>query len=160
MQSTVDSNLNGDSAGDRTIINRAGVPGTGSGVTALTNSAGQTVAYLAKNPNAEYITAGKGALANGGRNTLATRPIDNVDLSAIKRFSLTERFSFQLQAQLLNAFNHPQFTPGSLNQINSIGQAGGAVLNYLNPASQSFNNPEVTFASNARVIQVGAKIIF
>ena len=160
VQSATDSNLNGDSAGDRTIINKNGVPNTGSGVTALKNSAGATVAYLAKNPNAEYITAGKGALSNGGRNTIATRRIDNVDLSAVKRFSLTERFSFQLQAQLLNAFNHPQFTPGSLNQINSIGQAGGAVLNYMNPASPSFNNPEVTFASNARVIQVGAKIIF
>ena len=60
-QSGIDSNLNGDSATDRTIINPAGDPKIGSAVTALKNSAGATVAYLATNPNARYITAGLGA---------------------------------------------------------------------------------------------------
>ena len=55
VESQVDSNLNGDSATDRVIVNPAGVAGTGSGVTALTNSSGQTVAYLATNPKAQYI---------------------------------------------------------------------------------------------------------
>ena len=44
VQSGVDSNLNGDSAGDRTIVNPSGNNNIGSGTTALTNSAGQTVA--------------------------------------------------------------------------------------------------------------------
>ena len=44
-QSIVDSNLNGDSAPDRVIINPAGNASVGSSVTALTNSAGQTVAF-------------------------------------------------------------------------------------------------------------------
>ena len=51
-QSAVDSNLNGDAAGDRTYLNPAGTVNVGSGVTALKNSKGQTVGYLAKNPNA------------------------------------------------------------------------------------------------------------
>ena len=57
VQSNVDSNLNGDWAGDRSILNPSGVKGTGSGVTALTNSRGQTVAYVADNQNAQYIVA-------------------------------------------------------------------------------------------------------
>jgi hypothetical protein len=57
-QSSVDSNLNGDSVPDRTIRNPNGVRGTGSAVTPLTNSAKQVVAYQAVNPNAEYIEAG------------------------------------------------------------------------------------------------------
>src|SRR5207247_5544593 len=61
VQSGVDSNLNGDSNTDRAVLNPAGVKGTGSDVTALTNTAGRTVGYLAKNPNAEYIVAGVGA---------------------------------------------------------------------------------------------------
>ena len=160
VQSSTDSNLNGDSAGDRTIINTAGTDGTSSNVTALKNSAGATVAYLALNPNARYIKAAAGALTNSGRNTLPTRRIDNVDLSIIKRFSYHERFKLELQAQMLNAFNHPQFTPGSINQITSIGTTGSGVLNYVTAGNKSFNNPEAAFASNARVIQVAAKFVF
>ena len=72
VQSATDSNLNGDSAGDRAFLNPSGVKGTGSGVTPLLNTAGDTVGYLADNPNAQYIVAGPGALATSGRNTLAT----------------------------------------------------------------------------------------
>ena len=77
-QSGVDSNLNGDSAPDRTIINPAGVSGTASTVVGLSstgavlpNGSPNIVAYLAQNPNARYIQAGLGAFANAGRNTQA-----------------------------------------------------------------------------------------
>ncbi len=159
-QSSVDANQNGDSAGDRTIINTAGVDGTSSNVTALKNSAGATVAYLATNPNARYIKAQLGALTNGGRNTLATRRINNVDLTVVKRFNVTERVRFELFGQFLNAFNHPQFTPGLLNQVNSIATTGSGVLNFVTAGNKAFNNPEVTFNSNARVIQIAAKFVF
>ncbi len=160
VQSTVDTNQNGDSAGDRTIINTAGTDGVGSGVRALKNTAGATVAYVALKPGARYITAGVGAQATAGRNTLPTRRINNWDLSLVKRFAYHERFKFEAQGQFLNAWNHPQFTPGILNQINSFGQSGSGVLNYLNPANPKFNNPEATFNSNARTVQLTAKFIF
>src|ERR1700722_7340536 len=94
-QSGVDSNLNGDSAGDRTILNPSGVKGTGTGVTPLWTSAGAVcptnltgalnnpvgvVGYLA-NSNAQYIQAGYGALATVGRNTLQLKPINDIDLT-------------------------------------------------------------------------------
>ena len=110
VQSAVDSNLNGDSFADRSIINPAGVDGTGSSVTPLTNSAGDTVAYLATNPNARYIKAGVGSFPNGGRNTLPGRPIDNIDLSLYKNFNLTERFRLQFGAHFFNLFNHPNLS--------------------------------------------------
>ncbi len=47
VQSGLDSNLNGDSAGDRVIVNPNGVAGTGSDISELTNSNGDVVAYLA-----------------------------------------------------------------------------------------------------------------
>src|SRR5437867_2863347 len=83
VQSGTDANLNGDSAGDRTIINPSGDPNKGSGVTALKNSAGVTVGYLAKDPSAGYIQAGAGAYANGGRNTLPLLGINDFDMSII-----------------------------------------------------------------------------
>ena len=160
VQSGVDANLNGDSAGDRTIFNPKGVPGTGSGVTALTNSSGATVAYLANDPNAQYITAGKGALANSGRNTLQTRPINNLDLTAGKRFNFTERARLEFQTQFLNILNHPQFTPGLTNRVDSIGFVGTAATNYLKPSNAIFNHPELAFPSNSRTLQMALKLIF
>jgi hypothetical protein len=62
------------------IVNGAGTPGTSSDVTALKNSAGATVGYLAINPNAQFIRAQVGAYANSGRNILPTRGINNFGL--------------------------------------------------------------------------------
>jgi hypothetical protein len=47
------------------------------------------VGYLASNPNAQYIQTGYGALANVGRSTLQLDPINDVDLSALKRINIT-----------------------------------------------------------------------
>jgi hypothetical protein len=140
VQSAVDSNLNGDSAGDRAILNPNGISGTGSDVTPLCRSslpgfafcgendfdpthgpAGQNnfdstpflVAYAANNPNAQYVVAGAGARANIGRNTLATRPTNDFSLSTYKDVSVTERVKFRLGAQFSNLLNHPQYIPGS-----------------------------------------------
>jgi len=118
------------------------------------------VAYLATNPNAQYITAGQGALANAGRNTLQTRPISNLDVTAAKRFSLTERMQLEFQAQFLNVLNHPQFTPGFANRVDSIGFTGSAATNYLTPSNAVFNQPERAFPSNSRTLQLALKFTF
>jgi hypothetical protein len=174
VQSTIDSNLNGDSAGDRAIFNPKGTPGVGSGVTPLCTSAlpaGVTcgkkgsnnflVGYLAANSNAQYITAGRGAFANAGRNTLKLPPIDNVDLSITKRFSLQERMTFEFGAIMQNLFNHPQFVAGSINDVGSFGNTTDAARNgFLNPASSSFLNAKANFTSNSRAIGLFTKIKF
>ena len=159
-QSGVDSNLNGDTAGDRTIINTGGNPSLGSGVTALTNSAGQTVAYLANNPGAEYIVAPKGTLANGGRNTLQLNPIDDIDLSLIKKFSITERAKIQFGIRATNIFNHPQYTGGFLNDVAPNGQTSTNVHNALIPSASTFEQWSQVFSSNPRSVQLSAKFTF
>ena len=160
--SQADSNLNGDPAADRVIINPAGAAGTGSAVTALKNSNGDTVAYLANNPNARYIQAGPGAYANGGRNTLAGRPINNVDFNLLKNFDIKERTKLQFSAQFFNLLNHPQFVPGFLNRIDNpaVPNTSGAVFNYLTPGTATFNNPEAVYSSNPRGIQLALKVLF
>jgi hypothetical protein len=157
-QSATDSNLNGDSAPDRTIFNAAGVPGTGSKVTALKNTAGATVAYLAANPNAMYIQAGQGALATDTRNSLALPRTNNWDLTAVKRINVTESAAFEFQAQALNVFNHSQYVPGSVNQVNSIGYTN--ITNFVAVNSPTFNQPQLFFSNNARALQLAAKFIF
>lgn len=157
-QSAADANLNGDAAGDRVIINTNGTPGTSSDVTALKNSGGGTVAYLANNPNAQFIRAQKGAFANSGRNILAGRGINNWDFNVAKILAIKERYRLQVRADFFNGFNHPQYTPGTVNNINSTNRAN--VTNYLTPGNALFGQFDQVYSSNPRVIQVGAKVTF
>jgi hypothetical protein len=126
--------------------------------TGARTSGSGAVAYVATNPNAEYIQAGLGALATAGRNTEPTRPINNIDMTLIKRFSVRERFHFELQGQAFNLFNHPQFIPGSINDVGNVTSIN--LPSYVNANSVNFNNPEAFFTSNARVIQVVGKFIW
>lgn len=174
VQSGIDSNLNGDTAGDRGIFNPKGAPGTGSGVTPLCNSSLPTgvacgskasrnfmVGYLATNGNAQYITAQLGALANAGRNSVQLPPIDNVDMSIIKRFGIRENVNFEFGANFQNLFNHPQYIAGLINDVASFGNTTGAARSsYLNPADPNFLNPKAVFSSNSRTIGLVAKIKF
>ncbi len=159
-QSGTDANLNSDAIGDRTIINASGVPGTGSAVTSLKNSAGATVAYLASNPNAQYINAGAGALANAGRNTLETPRINNWDVTAAKNFAIGERYKLQLRADFFNLFNHPQYTPGLLDDISTTNTSVATTAQYLIPNNPTFAQWNQVFNSNSRYIQLGVKFRF
>lgn len=158
LQSGIDSNLNGDSAGDRVIVNAAGTGKVGSGVTALTNSAGETVAYLADNPGARFIRAGLGAYANGGRSLLPLRGINNFDLSFVKKFPITEHKLVEFRGEFYNAFNHSQYTPGMIN--NAYPRSRTDTRNYLIPGNADFNQPETAFGNNARTIQLVLRIQF
>jgi len=160
VQSAQDSNLNGDSWSDRSIINPNGVKGTGSGVTALKNSSGAVVGYLANNPNAQYIVAGAGALATAPRNTMPLPRTNDWDLTVVKKFSLYEKTSVEFQVQALNVLNHAQYVPGSLNQVNSIGYTSGATRSFVTPSSALFNQPSQVFSNQPRTMQLALKFIF
>jgi hypothetical protein len=163
VQSAVDANLNYDAAGDRAIYNPAGVRGTSSDVIGLVATsgaqAGNVVAYQAINPNAQYVAAQMGTIATSSRNTLQTPPINNWDLSVIKHLQITERLKLDFMAQAYNLFNHPQWVTGSLNDVLSVSQTD-AVVGYFIPGQPNFNNAKNTFASNARTMQLGLKLIF
>jgi hypothetical protein len=157
-QSGIDANQNGDSAADRAIINPNGVAGTSSATTALKNTAGATVAYLATNPNAQFILANVGAYANSGRNILATPRINNIDLTIAKNLVITERFHLQLRLDMFNAINHPQYTLGRVDNVRARNTSGSA--NMFVPGNPLFGQWDQAFSSNPRVAQIGAKFIF
>lgn len=162
-----DSNLDGDTFTDRVIFNPAGKSATGTGVTALTNSSGGIVGYVAKDPSARYVVAGSGALANTSRNTLALPRTNNWDLTLVKRLNFTERVGFEFMAQAFNVFNHSQYIPGSINQANSVSLIGKPLdftttttRSFLTPDSKTFNQPNLVFSNNARTMQLAAKVTF
>jgi hypothetical protein len=169
-QSAIDSNLNGDAGSDRTIVNPSGAADTASdvygldrngnriGVSSPASQINQVVAWVAMNSNARYIRAGYGVLPNGGRNTEPTRPIDNVDITFLKRFQISERFHLELAAQAYNLFNHPQFVPGFVDNVNAVVTAyTPGVHNYVTAGNPAFGNAESVFSSNPRVVQVFTK---
>jgi Carboxypeptidase regulatory-like domain len=171
VQAQRDANLNVDSAGDRAIFNPGGVRGTGTDVTPLNATggpnAGSVVAYVANNPNAQYIRTGLGGLSNLGRNTLATPPTNNIDLAVYKDLNFTERMKFRLGAQFGNIINHPQYIPGSnpgfglgVNDVNGFDSVGTSYKAFVTPGKATFNNPKSVFASNARTIAIVGKFIF
>jgi hypothetical protein len=150
--------MNGDAASDRVILNPAGTPGTSSDVTVLKNSKGDTVGYLANNGNVQYIRAQVGAFATSGRNVLASRGINNFDFSVFKRLSFSERTKLQLRADFFNGFNHPQFIPGRVNNVNLTNRAN--VTNFLTPGNPLFGQFDQVWSSNPRNIQLGATVTF
>lgn len=157
--SSTNSNLNGDSSViDRALVNPHGVPGTGSGVTAITNSNGDIIGYRATNPNAYYIQAGKGTLPNAARNTLPIRPIDNIDLSFSKRITLHERYSVELGIQAWNVLNHAQYIPGTIDNVN--GPSFTSSTAFQSVSSAAFNHPDKVFSNNPRNLALAGKITF
>ncbi len=177
--SNVNSNLNGDSGIiSRTMFNKNGVKHTGTGVTAYANpnlagacaSGSPTdpngtpvcnadlVAYVAKNPNAQYVVAGQGMLPTASRNTEGIRPINNFDATAIKKFTFGESRSLEFQAQAYNLFNHAQYIPGTIDNVNSPGFT--ATTKFQTASDANFNQPGKFFAANARTMQLALKFMF
>lgn len=171
-QSAIDSNLNGDTAGDRTVLNTSGVSHTGSAVYGLTRAGAvvafnaptatiaNVVAWVAVNPNARYIQAGLGAFATAGRNTENTNSINDVDLTLLKRFSIRERFRVEFSAQSKNFFNHPQYVSGQINDVSTTSTTSSSALAFVNVASAFYAKSPLIFSSNPRTIVLAAKFLF
>jgi hypothetical protein len=182
VQAGVDVNGNGDSAGDRVVINPAGNRGIGTGVSPLCTSAlpsgvscdpvgdsasrAYVVGYVANDPNAYYVggdTAngyGKYMMPNARRNTLAMPHINNFDFTILKRINFTEHQSLEFQAQALNLFNHAQYVPGYINDVAPIGYTGSNVLSMLEPDTSAFNKPKAVFSNSPRGILLALKFNF
>ena len=87
-------------------------------------------------------------------------PIDNLDLTLVKRFNITERIHLEISGQALKLLNHPQYiagTPDAAQLPNNYSIYTPGVKSYVTANSSSFNDPRVTFSSNPRTMLVAAK---
>lgn len=121
-----------------------------------------TIAGTVFTPNttAYFIQAGLGTMPNASRQDLPTGRINNLDLSATKRISFTERYRMEIQVQAFNVLNHSQYLPGSLNTVNSIASTGTGSGNFINVTAPQFNKKQLDFSNNARTMQLAAKFSF
>jgi hypothetical protein len=147
--SGLDSNRDGDAAGDRTILNPIGIVGTGSSVQALDAGGNvvplgspETVAYLASDPTAQYIQAGPGAVATAGRNTLRSKGFARTDASLLKNFRFREAMNLQFGAEIFDLFNQKPRTVGVYSPVGlAIGAAGLQTnTSFANVNSPNFND--------------------
>ena len=160
-QSALDVNLNGDSAGDRVVLNVNGNRGVSSDITPLTSSRSgttETVAYQVNNPNAYYVRARQGVYTTSGRNILRMRPVYNFDMSIAKRIPFKEHYLAEFRADMYNALNHPQYIPGRPNRVTAVTHLGET--NYLTPGNPVFAQWDQVYSSNPRLIQLTAKFKF
>jgi outer membrane receptor protein involved in Fe transport len=170
VQSGVDSNGNGDAAGDRAILNPNGSGRTGTAVTrvcmdAVTGAtsvdsacpAGRTVGYVANDPSARYVQAGIGAVTNVGRNTEDSAPIDVWNMGIFKNTKIGERTNLQFRLDMFNVFNHPNFALGTTSIFGLNTNATSTT--YADVRQADFLNDR-QFDGGGRVIQLGLRLTF
>ena len=88
----------------------------------------------------------------------------NDDLSLTKRIPITERVRFSLQVEALNAFNHPNFQPGSGHSCSFLCGANGG-FPYVQNSSFAVGGISPQYPTNspnqgARVVELRANIEF
>ena len=66
----------------------------------------------------------------------------------------------QFRVDFFNAFNHPQYIPGSPNAVDPIDTVGVGQVNSIFAGNSDFNRPENVFSSNPRVIQMALRFDF
>ena len=64
----------------------------------------------------------------------------------------------QFRVDFFNAFNHPQYIPGSPNAVIPIATTGVSDVNTV--GRTIFNTPDHVFSSNPRVIQMALRFNF
>ncbi len=175
--SGVDSNANGDSAGDRTIINQTGVGLTGTTVQQVCNdgaggatriitatsaacASSNVVGYVAVNPNARFVQAGLGALANAGRNTVSSPGLNIWNMSLFKTMKFTERASVQFRFQTFNTFNHQNYSIGLPTNNGTLDQntnTNPLNTSYIFVTSPQFLNKFI-FNGGSRTLELGLRL--
>jgi Carboxypeptidase regulatory-like domain len=101
-----------------------------------------------------------GAQSNIGRNTFRLPGINNFDISLFKNIHVGESRYFQLRADFFNAFNHPQYVPGSVNTVDWVDTTGLTTLNQVAPLTPDFLRPDRVLSSHPRVVQLAARFNF
>jgi hypothetical protein len=140
----------------------SGTPGAGAPTPAIAAAArAATVLYTVQNPNAQFVMTGNGAMSNLSRNTFRMPGINNFDFSIFKNFRFGEGSKrVQLRADFFNAFNHPQYVPGTVNTVDPVGTTAVTQYNTIFPATPDFGKADNVFSANPRVIQVSARFVF
>jgi hypothetical protein len=175
-----DANGNADTAGDRAILNPAGIDGIGTAVNYVCAGAGgvtstasidsgcaggsaNVAGYIAQDPNARYVQAELGAFPTVGRNTFESPGANVWNLGLFKNTKLTERATLQFRVDTFNTFNHRNFSlaqPTVFQTGTLIGTVNNSLsTTYANVTSNLFLNDR-QFTGGNRQMMLGVKLLW
>ena len=69
-----------------------------------------------------------------------------------------QRYKFEIRGDFYNAFNHPQYTAGRINRVNSTSRF--TTPTFLQPVHALFGRFDEVWSSNPRQVQLTAKFTF
>jgi len=175
-----DANANADTAGDRAILNPAGIARLGTSVdyvcagsggvtsiapiaTGCAGGSGSVAGYIAQNPNARYVQAEVGAFPTVGRNTFESPGVNVWNLGLFKNTKLTEGTTLQFRVDTFDTFNHRNYSLAQPTVFQTgvlIGTVNNALsTTYANVTSNLFLNDR-QFTGGSRQMQLGVKLIW
>jgi hypothetical protein len=109
------------------------------GASGFAGGPGGVTFYQAQTLGGAFTDPGLDTIGNGGRNNAWGPHFFNSDISAMKNFTIRERYTLQFRADAFNAFNHINFANPSGN-IQSVGNitAGPGPGGTTNPRQMQF----------------------
>lgn len=87
-------------------------------------------------------------------------PIDDIDLTLIKRINITERYAIEFSMIAYNILNHPQYVGGFPNNVAPTGATGTDQRLFMEPQSPFFNQITQVWSSNPRNLVLVLKFTF
>lgn len=175
----IDSNGNGDTAGDRASVDPFGTLQGGSDVFAVCELAGGAVGlsaqgvaaggscpgaaigYTPVDYSAKYVITGPGARANLGRNSFTGPGFGILNLSVGKKFHFTEGKYLLAKADVFNVLNHPNFALSNGNVFSTAGITTATTTpGYVIPTDPNFLKASTLFSGGFRSMTLGLKLVF
>ena len=175
----IDSNRNGDSAGNRASVNPSGTLPIGSDVFAVCELAGGTVGlssdgvaaggscpgaaigYTPVDYNAKYVITGFGARSNLARNSFTSPGFGVLSISVGKKFHYNEGKYLLVKADIFNILNHPNYALSNGNVFSTVGVTTATTTpGYVIPADPNFLNARTLFSGGFRSMTLGLKLVF
>ena len=158
LASAVDTGMNGIGIGSGIFINPANTSGLGSGVVPLRNSSGSTVAFLAADPNAQFVTGGPGTFSTL-RRVQRLSDTRNIDVALVKRFSILDKAKIEVRGDAYNVINRRNMTG---LPVSTLGPGLGFLptSNFVLLDNPQFGDIRGTLSSNPRTVQLALRVIF
>jgi len=158
MFSGLDTSMNGNGLGTGVFVNPRNTSGTATVATPLRNSAGETVAFIPSDPNAQFVAGAPGTFSTD-RPKFRLGDTRNLDVALVKRFTVPEHLKVEIRGDAYNIFNRRQVTGLPVSTLGS-GIGFAPTSNFVLLSNPQFNDIRGTVASNPRTFQLALRVLF
>lgn len=116
------------------------------------------IAFLAADPNAQFVTGGPGTFSTLRRVTRLT-DTRNIEVALVKRFSILDKAKIEVRGDAYNVINRRNMTGLPVSTLGpGLGFAPSSNFVLLN--NPQFGDIRETLSSNPRTVQLALRVIF